>query len=199
MEGGPLPEGLVSVLKEERVAIIPTDTLYALVARAFSLKAVKRVFSIKKRDEEKPLALFFGDVEEVKRYFTLSPLALKLVDRFLPGPLTLILRPISSFPDYLIGPSGGVGVRVSGHPLPRQLVKALGEPLTATSANISGVSDPLTVEAMPQKLVLNVDLVVDGGCVGGVPSTVLDLTFGRPRVLRKGAVSLEDLKGMLDG
>ncbi len=199
MEGTPLPEGLVSILKGEGVAVIPTETLYALVARAFSLEAVERVLAIKKRAGEKTLALFFSDLEEVKRYFHFSPLALKLAGRFLPGPLTLVLRPTLSFPSYLIGPSGGVGVRVSGHPLPRRLVKALGEPVTATSANISGAPDPLTVEEMPGELIQEVDLVVDGGNVGGVSSTVLDLTSGAPRVLREGAVSLEDLQGVLNG
>ena len=85
------------------------------------------------------------------------------------------------------------------HPLPRALVEALGKPLTATSANLSGGKDPTTIAELPRELVKEVDVVVDGGKVLGVPSTVVDCTGEVLKVLREGVVSRAELEGILNG
>ena len=193
-EGDDLPRWLIQVLKEDGVAVIPTETLYALAARAFSPDALELVYEIKGRERGKALSLFFSGVEDLERYFHFTPLAKRLAERFLPGPLTLVLKPKRAFPPPLVGPTGGVGVRVPGHPLPRMVVEALGEPITATSANVSGGEDPLTVEELPGSILSKVALVVDGGRVPGVPSTVVDLTRGTLRVLRGGVLSVEEVE-----
>ena len=198
-EGEDLPQELLRVLERGGVAVIPTETLYALAARALSPEAVEAVYRIKGRDRGKALSLFFSRVEGLEEFFHFPPLAKVLAQRYLPGPLTLVLKPRVEFPPYLLGPTGGVGVRIPSHPLPRMLVEALGEPLTATSANVSGERDPLTVEELPPDLVAQVALVVDGGRVGGVPSTVVDFTGDAPRVLREGAISLGELEETIHG
>ena len=92
-----------------------------------------------------------------------------------------------------------MGIRIPAHPLPRMLVEALGEPLTATSANVSGEKDPLTVEELSPGVLSQVALVVDGGRVKGVPSTVVDFTGEIPRILREGFIPTEELEELLHG
>ncbi|RLD96653.1 MAG: threonylcarbamoyl-AMP synthase [Aquificota bacterium] len=198
-EGGELPQELVLLLQANEVAVIPTDTLYALAARAFSSEAVEKVYRIKGRERKKALSLFFARVEELESLFHLSPLAMRLAECYLPGPLTLVLKPRVEFPPPLLGPGGGVGVRVPQHPIPRMLVEALGEPVTATSANVSGERDPLTVADLPPRLLEEVKLVVDGGKARGVPSTVVDFTGDSPRILREGVISSRKLEEIFYG
>ncbi len=198
-EGDELPQELVSLLRANEVAVIPTDTLYAMAARAFSPEAVEKVYRIKGRDKGKALPLFLSRVEDLEAFFHLSPLAMRLAERYLPGPLTLVLRPRVEFPLSFLGPKGGVGVRIPQHPLPRMLVEALGEPVTATSANVSGERDLLTVAELPSELLEGVKLVINGGRVKGVPSTVVDLTGERPRILREGALSSRELEEIFHG
>ncbi len=198
-EGDPLPRLLVDALVGGGVAVIPSDTLYALSVRAFSPEAVKRIYDLKGRERGKPLSLFVAGGEDMERFFFLTPIAKRLAKACLPGPLTLVLRPKVPFPFLLLGPGGGVGVRIPYHPLPRALVETLGEPLTATSANISGGKDPVTIAELPRELVEGVDVVVDGGKVPGLPSTVVDCTGEVLKVLREGVVSRAELEGILNG
>ncbi len=189
-----LPQDMPALLGRDGVAVIPTDTLYALAARAFSLEALERIYKMKGRERGKALSIFLSRIEELEELFFLPSLAKGLARRYLPGPLTLVLRPKVVFPPPLVGPGGGVGVRIPRHPLPRMLVEALGEPVTATSANVSGERDPLTVRELPPEILSQVDLVVDGGRVLGVPSTVVDFTGRSPRILREGAVPARELE-----
>lgn len=195
----PLPRLLVDALAGGGMAVIPTDTLYALSVRAFSPEAVERVYALKGRDRSKPMSVFVADIEEIKSRFFLTSIAERLAETCLPGPLTLVLRPKVPFPSPLLGPGGSVGVRLPDHPLPRALVKALGEPLTATSANLSWGKDPAAVTDLPQELVKEVDVVVDGGRLPGFPSTVVDCTGEVPKILRQGAISRAELEGILNG
>ncbi len=198
-KGDLLPQILVEALKRDGIVVIPTDTLYALSVRAFSDQAVMRIYDLKGRERGKPMSLFVAGERDLERFFHLSSLATNLAKTWFPGPLTLVLRPKVPFPPFLLGPGGGVGVRVPNHPLPRALVRALGEPLTATSANLSGGKDPVTISELPGELVEGVDLVVDGGRVPGLPSTVVDCTGDILKVLREGAVSKAELEGILHG
>ena len=198
-KGDPLPQLLLDILMGGGMAVIPTDTLYALSVMAFSPGAVKRIYALKGRDRGKPLSLFVAGKEELDRCFFLTPIAKRLTKAYLPGPLTLVLRPKVPFPTLLLGPGGGVGVRMPNHPLPRALVEALGKPLTATSANLSGGKDPTTIAELPRELVKEVDVVVDGGKVLGVPSTVVDCTGEVLKVLREGVVSRAELGEILNG
>ncbi len=198
-EGDSLPPQLITILKDGGVVVIPTDTLYALSARASSATALRRIYELKGRNINRPLSLFMADVEDLRRHFHLTTDAERLADAFLPGPLTLVLRPRVPFPPWLMGPTGGVGVRVPAHRLPRGLVRAIGEPLTATSANVSGGRDALVIEELPPSLTQGVEMIIDGGRVKGVASTVVDCTGKQIKVLREGAVGFSKLEEVLEG
>jgi L-threonylcarbamoyladenylate synthase len=189
VEGGQI-EDIAAVLLAEGIAAYPTETFYGLGAAAFSKKAVAKVYGLKKRDSGKPLSLIVSDLDMVREITSSLPDAFwTLAGEFWPGPLTLVLKSSPGLPGFVIGPGGSVAVRIPPLAWIRQLVGRLCQPLTATSANLSGekeLSDPREVEAVFEG---KVALIVDGGpAPGGVPSTVIDLTADRPRVIREGVI-----------
>jgi len=180
---------VVCVLKMGGVAIIPTDTCYGLAADATSQEAVTRVFNVKRRPWDKPISIFLDSAEAVRRLFVIDEVAERAL-RLLPGHVTLILRLKGSvrLPRGVMREEGCVGVRISPHPLPRAIVRSLGKPITATSANRSG-EPPVYEAAEAARQLPEADLVVDAGVLPRVPpSTVIDLTTRPPRILRVGPV-----------
>ncbi len=182
------------------VAAYPTETYYGLGALSTSAAAVSAVFALKGRDPARPLPLVAGDAAMV-RALAASPLPAafeRLAAEFWPGPLTVVLKASAAVPTAVLGPGGTIGVRVPAPGWLRRLVSGLGAPLTATSANLSGGGELSEPGDVLRAFAGKVDLMIDGGPTpGGKPSTVLDLSSGRPRVLRDGAVAAERLKPIL--
>jgi L-threonylcarbamoyladenylate synthase len=124
--------------------------------------------------------------------------AWELVERFWPGGLTLVLPRAQKVPPIVTAGGDTVAVRCPDHSMPLALMNALGVPLAATSANLSGQPSPTTARQVVLQLAGRVPLIIDGGeCPGGVPSTVVDLSVNPPRLLRAGAIPAEDLRGLL--
>jgi L-threonylcarbamoyladenylate synthase len=122
-----------------------------------------------------------------------------LADRFWPGGLTLVLPKKANVPDVVSAGGPTIAVRVPDHPAPVSLIAALGTPLAATSANLSGRPSPVTAQQVEAELGGRIELILDGGrCPGGVPSTVLDLTSHPPIILRAGAIGAEQINAALD-
>ena len=182
-------------LRRGGVVAFPTDTLYGLGADAFRPEAVRRVFEIKGRASGSGLPLLIadvGDLEVVAR--TVPELARVLAGRFWPGPLTLVLPRSHRVTPEVTGGRDTVAVRMPDHPIPLALARSLGHPITGTSANRSGGPDPVTAVEVRTLLGAAVDYIIDGGAAPlGSPSTILDLSAGRPRLLREGAVPREVL------
>ncbi len=184
---------IISVLTAGGVMVYPTETFYGLGAAGFSAKAVDRVYELKGRDRSKPLSLIAADIDMVRVLAATLPDAFwPLAGKFWPGPLTLVLRAASGLPRFLTGPGGSVAVRIPPLPWLRRVVYELSQPLTATSANLSGegeISGPAEAKALFEG---KVELIVDGGATpGGEPTTVVDLLGPEPRVLRDGAIPSE--------
>jgi L-threonylcarbamoyladenylate synthase len=181
------------------VAAYPTETFYALGAAALSERAVARIFRLKARERGKPLSVIASGLDMVRAIAgPLPPQFTILAGEFWPGPLTLVLPAAPGVPAFLAGPGHTIAVRIPPLAWLRTLVRELGEPLTATSANPAGgreLSDPRDVEALFRG---RVDLIVDGGpAPGGRPSTIVDLAGEAPRILREGAVSRERIESLL--
>ena len=190
---------IVSVLKNDGLIVYPTETFYGLGANCFSLAAVKKIFVLKKRDRAKPLSVVISDEAMLDSVAAVIPPA---AEPFLklcwPGPLTLIFPANPSIPQNLLGSEKSIGVRLPSYPGLRDLIKSAGFPITATSANISGKEELSDPEKVFNIFMGKVDCIVDGGKTkGGLPSTVIDLTSAKPRILRKGAVPLSELKKWL--
>jgi L-threonylcarbamoyladenylate synthase len=199
--GRPAPatlETAARVLRAGALAAFPTETFYGLGAHALDEAAVDRVFLAKGRPSDKPLLVLVDSIAMVARVAgEVSAHARRLMARYWPGPLTLVLPAHSTLPVALTAGSGTIGVRLSSHPVARGLVTALGAPITAPSANPHGAPSPRTADEVVAGLGARIDLVLDGGPTpGGPASTLLDLTRVPAVVLRAGAVvpTPEDLR-----
>jgi L-threonylcarbamoyladenylate synthase len=181
-----------AVLRAGGVIAFPTETFYGLGAAAMDAAAARRVITVKGRPDGKPLLVLVDSpamVGVVAR--EIPPRAQELMARHWPGPLTLVLPARPEVPDEVTAGSGTVGVRLSPHPVARGLVRALGAPITAPSANRSGQPAPTTAAAVFADFRDRIELVLDGGVTtGGEPSTVLDVTVDPPRVIRAGALGM---------
>ncbi|HEU5319605.1 MAG TPA: L-threonylcarbamoyladenylate synthase [Methylomirabilota bacterium] len=182
----------VGVLRAGGLVAFPTETFYGLGAAALQPAAARRVYDAKGRPTGKPVLVLVDSVEMAAALAeTVSPAASALMARHWPGALTLVLRAGRRVPAEVTAGTGTVGVRLSSHPVARGLVTALGEPVTAPSANPSGGAPPVTAAAVLEGLAGRIDLVLDAGpTAGGAPSTVVDATVDPPRIVRAGAVRL---------
>lgn len=186
-------ETAADVLRAGGVVAFPTETFYGLGAAALDPAPVKRIFELKGRPESKPLLVLVDSVAMAERVAYVTDEARDLMARYWPGALTLVLPARADVPPEITAGSGTLGVRVSSHPAARGLVEALGEPVTAPSANPNGLAPPTTAAGVLAYFTDGIDLVLDGGPTpGGEPSTVLDVTVVPSRVLRQGAVVVPD-------
>ena len=181
------------------VVALPTESFYGLAVHALNEKAVEHLFSVKQRREDNPLLILIASGESLDTYVRgVSNQARTLMDRFWPGGLTLVFFADPVLPASLTAGTGKIGVRLSGHPVPRELAKAVGAPITGTSANRSGQPSCSTAEEVMEAVGKDIELILDGGKTpGGRGSTVLDVTVDPPVVLRQGMVSDDDLSPFL--
>lgn len=179
------------VLRSGGIVALPTETVYGLAVLP-QKSPLERLLRVKQRASDKGIQLLVDSIEQVTDLATLSDAAEQLARGLWPGGLTLILerRQDVDLPLLLGGGRPTLGLRLPDHPVPRGLARLLG-PLAASSANVSGQPDATTAELVEQSLGASIDLILDGGPVGGgIPSTVVDcsLSAGRPRIVREGAI-----------
>ena len=187
------------LLRSGQIVAFPTDTVYGIGAHAFQAEAVAGLYAVKDRPETKAIPVLVAQMEDLTRVaLGIPPVAWELVERFWPGGLTLVLPCAQALPAVVTAGGDTVAVRCPDHPVPLALISALGAPLAATSANLSGQPSPANARQVVVDLAGRVPLIIDGGeCPGGVPSTVLDLSVSPPRLLRVGAISTADLRQVL--
>lgn len=168
----------------------PTDTFYGLGANCFLKKAIHRIYSLKRRERAKPLSVLISHRDMVHRLADEVPsLFWGLTEHFWPGPLTLVVKASSDLPREMLGPGESVGIRLPDVSWLQRLIAEADFPITATSANISGEKEIENPRKIQDIFSGKVDLIVDGGKTGGIlPSTVVDLSSSRPKILREGAV-----------
>ena len=178
-----------AVLREGGLVAFPTETFYGLGAAAGDPAAVRRVFRVKARTESKPLLVLVDSIAMAESLAgEVTPRARELMARHWPGALTLVMRARAELPTELTAGTGTIGVRLSGHPVARGLVRALGGPVTAPSANLEDAAPPTSVADVLRALDGAIDLALDGGVTAGGPaSSVVDVTADPPRILRQGA------------
>jgi L-threonylcarbamoyladenylate synthase len=186
------------ILQHGGLVAFPTDTVYGLAALPFQAETVERLYIVKGRSSERSIAVLLGNVSQLNQVASvLNPMAMRLAERFWPGPLTLVVPRLATLPDVLSA-SSSVGVRIPDHPLALALLKMVG-PLAVTSANLSGKENTSTAQEVLAQLDGRIHLVLDGGRTpGGVPSTVIDCTGPEPAILREGPIRLKDMQAALD-
>ncbi|MFQ3588180.1 MAG: L-threonylcarbamoyladenylate synthase [Fimbriimonadaceae bacterium] len=178
-------------LAEGGLVVIPTETVYGIAADATQPGAVRRIFEVKGRPSENPLIVHVSDVAMLETQVQGVPEWVRpLVDRFMPGPLTVVLPKAPNVPDIVTGGLPTVAVRMPEHPVPLSVIAALGRPLAVPSANRFMHLSPTKVEHIDPAIGEAAAMVLDGGpCSVGVESTVVDATSFPPRILRPGGVS----------
>ncbi len=183
------------VIRSGGVVAFPTDTFYGLGVDPLNAAAVERLFVIKGRAADQPILLLLPDAGAVRTWASsVSPAAERLMERFWPGPLTLVFSARPDVLPALTAGTGKIGLRVPGSGMTRSLLAYLGSALTGTSANRSGGPDPRSADDVLLQLGERIDLILDGGpAIGEHPSTVVDVTGGLPRVVRRGAIAEETL------
>jgi L-threonylcarbamoyladenylate synthase len=189
----------LELLQDGQVIGLATETVYGLAGDGLNPTALARIFEIKQRPLFDPLILHCADAADA---FTLAKeiptAARELAQRFWPGPLTLVLRKMESVPDLATSGLPFVALRVPVHPVAQTLLRAFRRPLAAPSANRFGRISPTDAQAVWTELGEAVPLILDGGpCQIGVESTVLDLSKGKPVLLRAGGISLEEIEALI--
>ena len=193
-------DAALDALGHGEVIVFPTETLYGLGADALDSEAVEKVFQLKGRDPNQPIPLIISGAGMLQSLITdIPPLARTMMDRFWPGPLTLVLPARRDIPKPLVNSSGGVGVRISSQPIATKLVQALGRPLTATSANPSGKEPARTIEAAKSYFAGKVKVFLDGGTLTSkTGSTVVEVNGESIRIIREGEIDASQLRLALE-
>jgi len=191
----------VAALSRGEVIAFPTETLYGLGADALNAAAVERVFQLKGRDPANPIPVLIADRAMLSRLvLDVPPLAETLIARFWPGPLTIVLPARSDIPRPLVNAAGAVGVRISSQPIAVELVRALGNPLTATSANPSGKPPARTVEQAMGYFSGEIEIFVDGGTLTSkTGSTVLEISGAGIKLVREGDIAKSAIEKVIGG
>ncbi|MDQ7849134.1 MAG: L-threonylcarbamoyladenylate synthase [Armatimonadota bacterium] len=184
------PRQAIRLIQEGGLLAYPTDTVYGIGCNAHNNSAVLRVYAVKHRPRSDPLPLLIADREQLAELVAEVPeVAERLMARFWPGALTLILRKGRGVSSLVTAGGEHVAVRLPDHPLPRSLVRGAGVPIVGTSANLHGSISPTTAQHVAFELGDRVDMILDGGRTRhGRESTVVDATMDPPRVVRAGVI-----------
>lgn len=188
-------EGVANILRSGGLCAFPTETVYGLGADGYNPNAVLKIFNIKKRPPDNPLIMHVSSKEMFEELASNIPeIAYRLIDLTWPGPLTLVVAKSEKVPKEVTAGLPTVAVRCPGHPIALELINALGRPIAAPSANLSGKPSPTNVNHVIEDLMGLVDVIIDGGeTFFGVESTIVDVTTYPPTLLRPGPISVEDL------
>ena len=182
------------IIRDGGLVAFPTETVYGLGVSAFSAESVPKVFAAKGRPSDNPLIVHIAYPEDAERVAYTNEVYYELAERFMPGPLTVILPKKDTVPDAVTAGLSGVGVRCPSHPAAHKLILAGGVPIAAPSANRSGAPSPTNGEHVLRDMNGRCDAVIDGGSSDfGLESTVITLDGRRAVILRPGAVTKEDL------
>ena len=189
---------ILSFLQDGGVIAFPTDTAYGLGADPFNEGAVRRIFEMKGRAETKPILVLVDSIAMANSIARLSDTALALAERFWPGPLTMVLPARASVSATVTAGSETIGVRWANNVFTQRLLEAFGRPITATSANRSGLPSAVTAEEVRVQLGDSLEMLVDGGELPAREgSTLLDVTQIPVRLLREGPIAKAELSDVL--
>ena len=186
-------------IRDKKLVAFPTETVYGLGADALDPEAVTRIFEAKKRPLDDPLIVHIAERGTLSKLSgDIPPEADALIDRFWPGPLTLVLKKTDAVPDIVTTGLDTVAVRMPSHPVARELILTSGTPIAAPSANLFGRPSPTTARHVVDDLDGAIEMVLDSGKTQiGIESTVVEILPGAAAVLRPGGIDIEDIKKVI--
>jgi len=188
------------IIKNGGLVAVPTETVYGLAANGLDEDAVRKIYEVKNRPGTKPVSLLVSGMADAEKFCRVIPdAAYLLAEEFWPGPLTIVLRKKPGVPDIVTAGGDTVGVRCPDHVKTLSLIRLAGVPLAAPSANLSGQPSPKDLDGVLKVFDGKIECAVDGGrCAVGTESTVVDLTSGRPRILRQGGLGRDKIENVLN-
>lgn len=186
-----------SKLNNHGVIAFPTETVMGLGVIYDDYEAYNRLNVIKRRPEDKPYSLMIPNVEDITKYALVNEQAKKIINRFLPGPLTILLPAKNNLPFWVTHGSNVVGIRVPSHKITRNLLLEVNKPLLVPSANRSGEKPCMNSKEVNDVFNSDLDYIIDGCAEGGIPSTIIDLTGNEIKVIRQGEITLNMIKEAL--
>lgn len=191
----------VDILKKGGIIAYPTETFYALGVKCDLPRSLKRLYELKKRPREKAMPVIIGRRTVVSGIVSpewlehIPPFAQTLMDRFWPGPLTLLFPAQEGLPEDLTAGTGMIAVRMPGESFALRLTRHARFPITATSANLSGTPPADSAEMVIHYFGKEIDMIIDGGRTpGGLPSTIVDVSGGKVVILREGAITRNEIE-----
>jgi len=190
----PILKLVSQAIKKGKVVVCPTDTVYGLLADAYQKKAIENLFKIKKRPKEKAVPIFVKDLKLAKKLAKIDKTQQKFLKKFWPGKVTFVLKRKNNLPSILFGKKKTIGLRIPNYKFINQLLFKVDRPLTGTSANISGFPPSTKIKEVLKQFrnqKYQPDLIIDAGNLKpSLPSTVIDLTQKKPKILRVGEVKV---------
>ena len=188
-------------IRQGQVLGMPTDTFYGLAADPVNLRAVERIYEIKSRSRHKPLSLLVESVDQATELSrNLPPIFHELAEKYWPGPLTMIVKASSRIPLKVTANTGNVALRVPSAKIPVAIIREIGFPITATSANVLGAAECTTAECVRDQMGDRISIIVNGGPTQrDTPTSIVDLS-GDPtqwQIIREGAIPAEDISQIL--
>ena len=183
---------IVSVVDSGGLVITPTDTVYGIMGDSLDESVIRKVYSVKRRTFSKPLILLMSDVEMIKKYTSnISDVEWDLINHFLPGLVTIILKKNDLVNPLITSNSDYVGIRIPDNRELVEIIKRLGRPVISTSANISDRDVITSVDMISEELLVGIDYVYDGGEINNLSSTIIRVVDGKLVILRRGELADE--------
>ena len=187
---------VAEIIKNGGIVVFPTETVYGIGVNSFDKEAIKRLYEIKQRPEDKPISLLVSSVEMIEQVAKdITELEYALIKEFFPGPLTIILNKKDIVPDIVTAGGSTIGVRMPENEIALKLIEYSGVPIAAPSANISGNPSGTELNTIMNEFKENVDCYIDGGKSKiGFASTIVQVIDGVPHILREGSISKEQIE-----
>lgn len=180
---------LVKLLNNDGVAVIPTDTVYGLVGDATNEKVINKIFEIKHREKNKPLLILVSNIEMLNNYVkNISNLERKIIDKFWPGPLTIIFNK-KNLSDNLTAGKNEIAIRMPNNKALLELIDKLNKPIIATSANITNEKTITSIDLLEDSIKNKIDYIYDGGYLEDTPSTIIKVLYDKIEIVREGSLS----------
>ncbi len=186
---------IVEELKKNNLVITPTDTVYGIMADATNIKSIEKVYRCKQRSEKKPLLLLVDSFEMLKDYTKdLSPLEEEIIQKYLPGKLTILLHKNDKVNDKITAGTDLVGIRIPNNKDIIQIIKELGNPVVSTSANVSGQETITNPKQISEELLKYISYVEDAGTINNKPSSIIRIENEKIMIIRKEKVAFQIIK-----
>lgn len=187
------------IIKKGGIVIFPTETVYGIGTNGLDENAIKKLYEVKQRPLNKPISLLVNNIEMVEKIAkNITEVEYKLMERFFPGPLTIILEKRDIVPDILTSNTNTIGIRMPSGEIAKKLIEFAGVPIATSSSNISGKPSGTNITDIKKDFEGKVDCFIDNGeSELGIPSTVIRIIDNIPHILRQGAISEEEIRKVI--